>query len=126
MTMGTLKDIYADVYSDLKTRGYDGIARMMEVMGKSSEIDKALGFNAATSHWMNGKNAPSWASERKALMWVKENLSPDCSPVPEVAVEAVSDATDNDLFLAIIPPAKIAKATRLMGLIGIELVEIEP
>lgn len=130
--MLTLKDRYAEAYADLKKRGYKNITAMMEVMGKPSEIDKALGYNAAASHWMNRKNPPSWLSEKKAGDWVSKHLDSEPADDPHPTnnsptldeIYAHVFPEESDTFLAIIPADKRAKAMKLMTLIGIELVEV--
>ena len=114
----TLAEKHPEGYKNLKRIGLPCIAEMMNHFARPVDIDNALGLNACAAHWIAGRNGASSKSERLAAEWLEKQHTP-MPPMPPIPPKS----TDG-VFMVVCPADKTAKVTRVLEIMGCELVEI--
>lgn len=108
-------DKYTGAEERLRKQGHLNLIEMGRVMDTPAQIDKALGYVGAASHWYAGRNDASRAADTAAGLW----LAAHGGEVEEVAFE-----DDSTILMVVCPPEKTKKVVKVLGLLGCEVEEI--
>ena len=140
--MTTLAEKHPEVCAKLTENGYFGIVEMAGHFPDARSMSLELGYDpAAARNWMVGANLPSRASEANARSWLKANaarapitqaphpnaqaemvgIMEHVTPVAEAAPPAPPTGA---LLMVICPPDKVGKITRMLEMVGCEVVQV--
>lgn len=111
--MKTLYEQNPESWEKLARAGKPSLGEMAKHFHLAGEMDTALGLNGAAGKWLSGANGATSISEAKAAAWLESRQIKE-QPEKSGAVT----------FLCIADAATFAKAEKVLGLLGCEVVEI--
>jgi len=92
--MKTLAKKYPTATEFLTVSNAPGLAQMLGMFYRCSDLDLALGTNSACNNWVNERAVPSRRMEEKAQSYLKGVSGPAGTPqVAEAALPPEDDAT---------------------------------
>jgi hypothetical protein len=113
--MQTLYEQNPKAWQKLAADGCPSIAEMAHHFNKCADMNRALDV-AGSSHWLSERNGASQKTERRARAWLDDRRATPqivATPDPQLTMLLVSGS-----------PALLAKAKKIVEMIGCDAVDI--
>jgi hypothetical protein len=118
----TLAETYKENMPKL-AKDFPSIVAMAHHFTQCSDMDRALGYSGAVSHWMSLRNAPSNGSEKAASLWLRANRKDAAHQHDAPSPAPIIDETPATI-MAVCPRAKSEKVMRVLTMLGVECIEV--
>jgi len=118
--MRNIANEFPEAMQRFRDTGFPALAEMMALFPTCQDFDRELGYNGASKHCINEKNAPSKTAEIAAKLWLEKRETGFVQPTGNTVT--IIEPEDN-LMLVAFPPNKGAKVRRVPEMLGCEVIE---
>ena len=121
--METLAKKYPQAIEALTNGNFPNIVKMCSMFYRNKDMDIALGYNGAVSNWMRLATVPSRESEERATKYISTLAVNSKETKP---VESNTNKTEKETMVLInVKNNQLQKLSKILGMFGIEFVEID-
>jgi hypothetical protein len=125
MTQISLYDQYPAALDAIAAAGKPSIREVAKRFARPVDMDRALGLDGLTAHWVAGRNNASAKSEARCREWLLANPlgAPAHKPAHQFAPKPASQPATSMVLVVCAPEVK-TQLDKLSRVLGFEMVDV--